>query len=287
MPSPLPLAVLCLAATLLQACGGGDSPAALPPVPVAFTGVVADGPLQGATACYDLNDNGACDSGEPTATTDADGRYAFDVPAAAAGQHAVLAQVPATAIDKDTGQAVGAAFVLQSPPSGASGAQAVFVSPLSTVVAHQAAEAGIPVAEAAARVQAQLGLATSPLADFTAASAAPELGLAARAVGRVMIDTARLAAAAGVPASQAATLVREAAAGQLPVLAGALEASAGAATTDRLAAAAAAVAGQLNLSATTVQAVATALVPATSATEPAGPFVSVRRFTYADAGNYS
>ena len=288
-PASLALAAAC-AAVLLQACGSGDDDTpAPPPAPVQISGVVADGPLQGATACYDLNDNGACDTGEPSAATDADGKYSFSVDAAAAGQHAVVAQVPATAIDKDTGAAIGTALVLVAPPSGTAGAQSVFVSPLTTVVAHTAADNGSTVAEAAVRVQAQLELAVSPLADFTAADAAPQLGLAARSVGRVMVDTARLAADAKLPAAQAAKLVREAATTQLPVLAVALQASVGTSATlaQRIAAAANAVFTQMNLSDTTVQAVAAAVAQPTVAGDAAGPFVSVRRFTYTDAGNYS
>lgn len=290
-PASLTLVAAC-AAALLQACGGSDDPAPAPdPVPatVAISGVVADGPLQGATACYDLNDNGACDSGEPSATSDADGKYSFSVDAGVAGQHAVVAQVPATAIDKDTGAAIGAALVLLSPPTGTSGAQAVVVSPLTTVVAHTAADAGIAVAEATARVQAQLGLPASPLADITAANAAPELVLAARSVGKVMVDTTRLAADNGVSAAQAAKLVRDAASTQLPVLALALQATAGTEATlaQRIAAAAQAVADQMNLKPDTVKRVAEAVAQTTVASDPAGPFVSVRRFTYADANNYS
>ena len=34
---------------------------------VAVSGLVVDGPLQGATVCYDLNDNGSCDKTVPAA----------------------------------------------------------------------------------------------------------------------------------------------------------------------------------------------------------------------------
>jgi len=280
-----PLATLCAVAVLLPGCGGsGDDPA-----PVAVSGVVADGPLKDAKVCYDLNDDGICNNGEPEVLTDADGKYSLSIAAAAAGQHAVLAEVPATAVDKDTGAAVGVAFVLKAPPSGSAGAQAVFVSPLTTVVANTAADAGISVAEATARVQSQLGLAVSPLSDFTAAGAPPDLGLAARAVGQVMIGTATVAAKAGVAAEPAARLVREAVIGQLPVLGTALEASAGTEATpaQRIEAAAKAVATQLNLDEKTVGKLADALAQPTVASDAAGPFVSVRRFTYTDAGTYS
>lgn len=290
-PATFPLATLCAASLLmLQACGGDSDADVVPPPPaqpVAISGVVADGPLQGANVCYDLNDNGACDAGEPGAVTDADGQYRFDVDPAAAGLHAVLAQVPATAVDKDTGAAVGAAFLLKSPATGSSGAQAVFVSPLTTVVADLAASSGSTVAEATAQVQAQLGLSASPLTDFTATGAAADVALAARAVGKVVIDTARLAADAGVAAAPAAALVREAAQSQLPALAAALETTATGTTAERIAAAAAAVATQLNLSAGTVQAVADVVAKPAGTADAAGPFVSVRRFAYTDANNYS
>jgi trimeric autotransporter adhesin len=150
--------------------GGGDAPAPAPaPAAVTISGVAADGPLQGATACYDLDDNGACDAGEPTSgATDADGRFSIDVAASAAGQHRVVVVVPATAIDKDTGQAVGIAYTLQSPATGTAGAHSVFVSPLSTLVQAQADAGGGTVADASSFVKAQASLAVSPLADYTA-----------------------------------------------------------------------------------------------------------------------
>lgn len=282
----LTLAVAC-AAALLQACGGGDDP----PAPVTIAGVVADGPLQGATVCYDLDDNGACGASEPTATTDADGKYSVSVDAGVAGQHAVVAEVPATAVDKDTGSAIGAAIVLVAPPSGSTGAQTVFVSPLTTVVAHTAADTGSTVAEAAARVQAQLALPVSPLGDFTAANAAPELGEAARSVGSLIVSTAKLAAKNGVDAAKAARLVREVATTQLPVLADALQRSAGAGTgmtpAQRIAAAVKEVTDQMNLNDTTVKLITDEVTAPTVVSDAAGPFVSVRRFTYTDASNYS
>lgn len=275
---------LCATALLLSACGGGD---VAPPAPVAYTGVVADGPLQGATVCHDQNDNGACEAGEPTALSDADGKYQFSVDAALAGKHAVLALVPATAVDKDTGAAIGAALVLMAPPSGSTGAQAVFVSPLTTVVAGLVQDSGKTVAEAAAQVQAQLGLAVSPLGDYTAAGAPAELALAARAVGTVMVETTRLAADAGVAAGPAARLVREASHNQLTALAAALAGSTADSPGGRARAAAEAVAAALNLSPATVMAVAEQLAKPAGPPDVRGPFISALRFTYTDANNYN
>jgi len=157
---------------VLSACGGGSSdssdspdpaPAPTPPAPSAVTisGKAVDGPLSGATACYDLNDNGTCDSGEPSsAATGTDGSFSLAVAAADVGKHRIVVQVPATAIDADTGAAVGTAFTLLAPATGSSGAHSVFVSPLSTLVQSHVDATGVTIAEAAALVQAQAGLAS-------------------------------------------------------------------------------------------------------------------------------
>lgn len=232
-------AVGALALTMAVAgCGGGgggdDSPpVASPPPPnsVAITGKAVDGPLQGATACYDTNDNRACDSDEPAsaAASDAAGNFTINVPTAAAGQHRVIVNVPATAIDADTGQAVGTAFTLIAPATGSAGAQSVFVSPLTTLVQQQMDSAGQSRDEAVAFVQSQLGLAVSPLADFTAATNADNTRAANAA--RLLVSTQRqqaneVAAAVGQTDLSGATVtqadvdaaVRRALVGALPAV---------------------------------------------------------------------
>ena len=179
-----------LAALLLAACsgGGGDAgpaPAAASASTVALTGRAVDGPLAGATACYDLDDDGACGPAEPrSAPTAADGSFRLDVPAAEAGRHAVRVDVPADAVDADTGAAVGRAFVLRAPATGTSGAHAVFVSPLTTLVQALVAD-GATRADAESRVRGLAGLALSPLADFTEA-ATGDAGRAAARVARLV-----------------------------------------------------------------------------------------------------
>lgn len=279
---------LVAGAALLAGCFGGgddDDPAA---VPVALSGVVADGPLQGATVCLDLNDNGACDAGEPQSATDADGKYSFSVRTDQSGAHGIVAQVPATAIDKDTGAAIGTALVLKAPASGSSGAQSVFVSPLTTVVADTATSRGLGAAEAVASVQGQLGLAASPLTDFTASGADAGVGHAARALGKLMLVTAKMAADANVAPAATAALLRTATTTQLSVVAAALaEVPAEATAAERSAAVADAVTGAMNLSPTTINSVASLLTQTAGTSDGAGPFVSVRRFAYTDANNYS
>lgn len=169
------LSTLVATTSLVAACGGGggsDSASPPPPSNVTISGKAVDGPLQGATACLDTSDNRACDSGEPTsAATGIDGGFTISgMTAAQAGAHRVIVVVPATAIDADTGAAVGTAFTMVAPASASSGSQSVFVSPLTTLVAQQMDASGQTRSEAAAFIQQQAGLAVSPLADFSAAS---------------------------------------------------------------------------------------------------------------------
>ncbi len=167
------LGALVSTTSLVIACGGGGGGSDDPPATsVTVSGKAVDGPLQGVTACYDLNDNYECDSGEPTsAATGADGAFTISgIAIAEGGKHAVLVDVPPTAIDADTGAAVDTPFIMVAPATSASGNHSVFVSPLTTLVVLQQGSTAQTLAEATAFVQSQLGLAVSPLADFTASS---------------------------------------------------------------------------------------------------------------------
>lgn len=127
--------VALLAAASIAACGGGGSSSSkggagseqLEPL----TGRVADGYIQGATVCLDLNDNKRCDAGEPWAVTDTDGKFSIEGGSAAQRRtHALVAEVPEWAIDKDNpGAPIDARYVM----SGTQGNHA-FVSPLTTMV---------------------------------------------------------------------------------------------------------------------------------------------------------
>lgn len=192
-----------VASITLTACGGGagggggGDGGGSQPATVAISGVAADGALMGATACYDLNDNGGCDSTDPSSgSTDASGAFTLNVAPADAGKHRVVVNVPATARDADTGVEVGTAYTLQAPApaSGSSGAQSVFVSPLSTLVQLQADATGQTVAQAESFVKTQLNLSVSPLADFTAAASAANT-VAANAARLVRLTQVQQAAA--------------------------------------------------------------------------------------------
>ncbi len=184
--------------------GGGDAPAnppvaatPTPPRSVSIDGVVADGPLQGAIACYDLNDNGACEAAEPTSSaTDVNGSYSVSVLATDAGLHAVVVNVPATAIDQTTGAAIGVALTLSAPATNTPGGQSIFVSPLTTLVVSHMQATGASAAVAAAAIQAQAGLTLSPLFDFSGPGAAAQQSAL---LARLVVQTHKALATAMAP----------------------------------------------------------------------------------------
>lgn len=165
-PLHLLLASSGLASAMLAGCGGdGSDTAAAPPAQTAtIRSTVVDGAIGNALVCLDLNSNGACDSGEPSARTDADGNSTLVVAKADAGKYPILAIVGTDAVDKDNGQ-VTVGFTLKAPAD----ASAV-VSPLSTLVQAHIEASQLSTAAAEAAVKEQLGLSSSLLADFTQAS---------------------------------------------------------------------------------------------------------------------
>ena len=309
MSMRIPLSALLLAT--LAACGGsGTAPQAAPTAApataaaVVISGRVVDGPLQGATACYDLNHNGACDSGEPTSdTTDAAGHFKLRVDPAAAGRHRVVVDVPASAIDADTGSAVGSAFTLRAPASGRSGDDSVFVSPLTTLVqAHMDATGGI-LAEAVELVRSQAGLAVSPLDDFTAGSSDAQRHAArvARLVQlTALVQAAELAGVVGSPDRLGGTVTQAVLDAQiarsliaaLPAVAGAaidptLAGASGAALQAALQVQARALAAQVGLSAAQVLAGATAVALAEPPFVPGVATATLTSLRYTDADNWA
>ena len=132
-------ALLFTTSALMTACGGDGggeeviTPAPEPvPTTVSQAVKVVDGAIRGATVCLDKNSNGLCDTGEPSATTAADGTATLTIPTADANKYPVLALVGTDAVDADHGP-VTVAFSLQAPAD-----RPAVVSPLSTLVVAQA-----------------------------------------------------------------------------------------------------------------------------------------------------
>ncbi len=231
-PSPhagqrLRFTAIALAASLLAACGGGGSPDSASSEITAISGVLIDGPLQGASVFLDLNDNHVQDTGEPASLpTTASGAFTIVAQRLTTAQLAtatLVSHVPATARDSyDHGLSLQAAgrrgFTLVSPLSAymsnpAAGTTAAVVSPLTTLVAGEVADNGLTLAQAKAAVQAQLALGSKdPMADFVAArdsdvgSIARAAAIALGEAGRSIADVAQQEGGIAVREQVAATI---------------------------------------------------------------------------------
>jgi hypothetical protein len=105
------LSALALAAsTFLVACGGGGGDDAPAPTERQVTGTVLDRGLNNATACLDLNDNRACDAGEPSAMTS---NGSFTINTTQATDAVVLVQATTTSTTSEG--PVVAPYVLTAP----------------------------------------------------------------------------------------------------------------------------------------------------------------------------
>jgi len=127
-----------------------------------LSGKAADGYLQSATVCLDLNANKVCDRGEPSATTGPDGDFTINAEDSQISSASIVVEVIAgTTIDKDDGQVISKAYSLTAP-AGYS-----FVSPITTLVQAKVEELG-SLAEAESSVQAAIGTTIDFDADYIA-----------------------------------------------------------------------------------------------------------------------
>lgn len=191
---PTILAMLC--ASMLAACGGsGDNAASTPTTstPAAsasISGKAIDGYLVGATVCLDLNNNNACDSGEPSTTTDAKGDFKLPYDGDTGGKRLVVQVTPTTKdLSRPAGFTFPASYTLSAVLDGANTTQ--HVSPLTTLVTAQM-EAGMSRGEAVRAVQTLLGSSIDPSADFVANG---DAGSAAKAAA--IVDTLTSLASGG------------------------------------------------------------------------------------------
>lgn len=114
---------------ILAGCGGsGSSGIETPPSGNVYSGVVVDGPLEGASVFADINRNGVKDAGEPATVTDKEGHYSLRV-SSDIYQPPVIVDVPPTAIDADSGKPVGKYYRLEAPD----GVYSV-INPITTMI---------------------------------------------------------------------------------------------------------------------------------------------------------
>ncbi|MBL8434796.1 MAG: c-type cytochrome [Zoogloea sp.] len=176
---PWPQLLGCALAVTLTACGGGGGGGADTSSPASATtlsGTAVDGYLQGARVLLDVNGNGLPDAGEPTATTDANGRYSLDY-SQVSSPLAGLRVVVTGGVDTDTGNAFTG--ILTARADGARSGQ--LVSPLTSLVDALVAE-GFSLDAARTRVASALGLSVADLATDPVAALASQPALYTRQV---------------------------------------------------------------------------------------------------------
>lgn len=195
-------AAVATAVASLAACGGGGGDGGgngggtvNEPAPTANVSTrVVDGPIRNALVCMDRNTNGACDEGEPSTRSGADGRATLVVPTADQGRFPLLAIIGTDAVDADTGP-VASPFAMTAPAD-----QPALINPLTTLVQQHARTTGASTADAERFVREQLALPGSVLADYSAASAGDAAAQAAAVVARLAALAMQQQAAAIAPA---------------------------------------------------------------------------------------
>lgn len=147
------------AISFVTSCGGGGGgasvvPAGGAPAVTNFSGVAVDGYLYQARAFLDLNGNGQYDSGEPTATTDANGGFTLSATQDQINSYSVIVSaIAGTTIDQDSPNTPLTTGMTLVAPAGSPSV----VSPLTTQVSAKMA-AGLTLEAAKSAVQTELGL---------------------------------------------------------------------------------------------------------------------------------
>ena len=161
------LSIATVVALTTIGCGGGGSPYT-PPANSSTTtsGKAVEGYLSGATVCFDMNNNGKCDVGEPSTVSDANGSFSFTVTSkqrADANQSASI--LLKGGMDIDNNKALTG--VLKAPYKDTTAT--INITPLTTMVTAMVAN-GTSIDNAYATVGKALGLTATqvksdPIAD--------------------------------------------------------------------------------------------------------------------------
>lgn len=174
-----------LIAASLTACGGGgggsgggSSSGSTSTSTSQLSGKAIDGYLSGATVCFD-NGQGACDTSQPSTTTDANGNYTLKVSGSVTGKQL---DVLVTSNTTDGGNKFTSTFTMSAIVAGSS----QNVTPLTTMVVSQM-KAGKSQADATTAVQNLVGSSVDPNADYVANS---DTGTASTAASMVSHMTA-------------------------------------------------------------------------------------------------
>ena len=117
-----------------------------------MAGAVIDGYIVGATVCLDLNNNYACDVTEPSAVSEVDGAYTFEVTVDIPAGTQILADIPVGAEDQDLGP-ITKAYNMLAPHDNPE-----VVTPLTTLVSQEILSSGGEVTAEQAELAVKLAL---------------------------------------------------------------------------------------------------------------------------------
>jgi len=163
------IAIATASAAMLSACGGSAS--------AVTSGAVIGSYFQNAKVCLDLNNNGVCDAGEPSSTSDSQGKYSLS-----GSDASVVAEILPGAVRFDpatnTSTPVTSKIVLRAPKDAPG-----IVSVHSTSVVSEMETNNLSFADAKAKVATALGVSPDKLlSDYNSLAAGD-------------VDKARLSAA--------------------------------------------------------------------------------------------
>ncbi|CPF84419.1 hypothetical protein [Burkholderia pseudomallei] len=177
----IPLCVSLGSLTLFAACGGGgggggSSSGSTTASTSQLSGKAIDGYLSGATVCLD-NGQGACDTSQPSTTTDANGNYTLKVSGDMTGKQL---DVLVTSNTTDGGNKFTSTFTMSAVVSGTT----QNITPLTTMVVSQM-KAGKSQADATTAVQNLAGSSVDPNVDYVANGDAGTAAVAASMVSHM------------------------------------------------------------------------------------------------------
>lgn len=206
------LALWAFSLLFLYGCGAGGGGANSGSANISLTGVLIDGPIQGARVFLDINGNLIHDEGEPLSELTGDnGAFKLDISSLDTLQLAsamLVSDVPADARDADdAGKTLAEAgkqpFTMIAPASAfldmQSGrvniSQSAVVSPLTTLVAGEILSNGLTLDEARVAVKSAQSLEGDPLDNFIASKDATTANIAratAVALGQARLSVANV-----------------------------------------------------------------------------------------------
>lgn len=143
-----------------------DNGASGPTASETISGKAADGYLQGAFACLDINDNKVCDATEPGATTGPNGDFSISATPEQAEAN-IIVEIRVGTIDQDDpDNPIDSAYTITAPPGYS------FVSPLTTLVLNEMQSGSLDADAAESAVKSLLGTSLDLNKDYVAGSTA-------------------------------------------------------------------------------------------------------------------